>query len=942
MSRQQEYRKPRNKELHELAWSLPYPIRILNAKDKILWQNKAAEEAGSETTWSQTPTTWQNKKAFLLVPAQISDGEALERADDLEEAVDRLKRQQRDTARKKRQAENRRKAGEKELENAQKNLAKLEEKLAALEADKSALQEENQTLRVDLEDRPAEAEEPALSTELLDELEALRARVPELEELDELRSRAQELDELEQLRAQSSELEELRKRVAEFEQPSQEPKAEETDDSQVKELQTRLARLEEDKQAAETWLEELEQNRDQIDLQLQSTQKELAAVKEEFAAYRTRTEEADAERELEAQLAAKVAEFEALEQTLEQEQRVFERQKAELQDRLLSQESELESLKVGFESRSGEQAAVPAEELETLRKQLAESEETSQTSQKELRRLRERLDALEELKTERESLLTSVREDLKESLNREKELRETIKLYSEVRAEAEKARTEAGTLKIQVAELEGAQQQLKQELLAAREKLVNGSGSSGEGLSLSVKSQIDFLTKRLSDTEKKLDQSLAQLKAEQAKNQSSKESERLAFQDSLTGLPNQNMIRRYLDYARQQAATSGKAIGLFLIDLDDFRMLNTAYGRDWGDALLKAVGERLNGMRGGSHMVARHSQDRFMLLAADLERSQLSSFVDQASRSLLDALAYPFDVRGEQVKVTGSVGISIGPVQGDNPDQLYRFAEEALKVAKHSGPGRYSLFDDRLAQTLKTENTYKSQMAHAIEKSEFKAVYQPVYDLGQKKILGLELLTRWERRDQTVMKPREFLDPAIKSGLILKITERLWPRAFSLLARWQRMRKGVTLSINLCDKELLSPGLLQRTVNMVRQSGVDPGTIFFEVRDQSAVRRSPQWWEVLQGYAQAGFGLCLDDYGSDASLFGTLGFHGFRQAKVLVDESALVLAPSFQARRDLQYCAKGVAQRFDKKALAKAGFQLAQGYAISRPIDESEVDGLLG
>ena len=98
----------------------------------------------------------------------------------------------------------------------------------------------------------------------------------------------------------------------------------------------------------------------------------------------------------------------------------------------------------------------------------------------------------------------------------------------------------------------------------------------------------------------------------------------------------------------------------------------------------------------------------------------------------------------------------------------------------------------------------------------------------------------------------------------------------------------------------------------------------------------------MQAYSQAGFGLCLDDYGSEASLFGTLGFHGFRQAKLWVDERSLLFTPSHQARKDMQYCAKGVAQKFDKKALAKAGFHLAQGYAISRPIDEADVDGLLG
>ena len=330
-----------------------------------------------------------------------------------------------------------------------------------------------------------------------------------------------------------------------------------------------------------------------------------------------------------------------------------------------------------------------------------------------------------------------------------------------------------------------------------------------------------------------------------------------------------------------------------------------------------------------------------MLLAAELDKNQIKSDVDQASRSLLEAVSYPFEVAGDQVKVTCTIGVAVTPVQGDHPDQLYLCAETALKAAKLDGPGRYAMFDERLRQSLKQESTYKTQMAYAIEKDEFIGVYQPVYSLTKKCIMGLELLTRWQHRDQTLLKPSAFLEPAIESGLIMKITERLWPKAFSDFARWQRMRKGLTLSINLCDKELLSPNLLRNVTTWVQNAGVDPGSIIFEVRDRSAVRVSPTWWEVLQQYSQAGFGLCFDDYGSDASLFGTLAFHGFRQAKVLVDENSLSLTKSNQARKDLEFCAKGLQSKFDKKALVKAGFHLAQGYAVSRPIDAPVVDGFL-
>jgi diguanylate cyclase (GGDEF)-like protein len=932
MAQQQNYRKPRNKELRDLTWSLPYPLRITDPKGKILWQNQAAESIQVDSEWSETPTTWQNKKALLQTPAQMNvASDVMGLVDDLETVVERLKRQQKDTARKKRQAESKLKSGERELDSLRKKLVRLEERQADLERENKTLADQGS---------PPDARQAK-------ELERLKERVSELES--HLQQADEKVAEQKSQLEDASEVDTLNVRVSELEAELQ--NVEELHNSKVSELETKLqeveaapsgstdeldalkakfAQLQDDKKAVENWVEELEQSRENHDQELEKAHQELTDLKTEYQDYKRQVEDADAERQLQEQLAEKIGEFERLEQQLEEEQKAFDLQKKELEERLVSQETELGELKDGFESQT-----TPDIDVEKLQTELADA-------QRGARRLEEKLEGLEELKAERDSLLESVQGDLKESHQREKELRETLKLYSDIRKEAEKARDDAKTFRARVEELEDSQQKLKQDLIAAKEKLISGGSSSGEGMSLPVKSQIDFLTKRLKDTEQKLDQSVAHLKEEKARNQSSKESERLAFQDTLTGLPNMNMVRRYLSYARQQAASSGRAIGLFLINLDGFRVLNTTYGREWGDELLKVVGERLNGMRGGSHIVARHSQDRFMLLAADLERSQLNSFVEQASRSLLEAISYPFDVQGEQVKVTCTIGIALGPAQGDHPDQLYQCAEMALEVAQRSGPGRYAMFDDRLRQSLKQESTYKSQMAFAIDKDEFKAVYQPVYSLTKKCVLGLELLTRWQHRDQTLLKPSAFLEPAIKSGLIMKITERLWPKAFANFARWQRMRKGLTLSINLCDKELLSPSLLEKTVNWVQQAGVDPGSVLFEVRDGSAVRMSPAWWEVLQRYSQAGFGLCLDDYGSDASLFGTLAFHGFRQAKVRIDEGAISLTPAVQGRRDLEFCAKGVQTKFDKKALSKAGFHLAQGYAVSRPIDAEGVDGFLG
>lgn len=931
MSRNENYRKPRNKELRDLTWSLPYALRITNEKGKLLWQNRAAEDLDEATEWSQTPTTWQNKKALLQLPL-ATDSETLDQLDDLESELEQKKRQQRDTARKKRQAEKEQKSALRELEALQKKQDRLEERLVELEKENRALAGQK---------KPVPPPPPAEVAEQAHKVEQLQGTIEELErKLKKL---------VEQNSAESSTVKRLKGTVSELEsklrQAEEEARSRLSDSQRASELQSTVRELEEKlaQSVNAEQVSELEGTVSRLEAELRTAEEKVAESRSQsekieqlegtVAELETRLAEAtDQQDELKA-LQAKVA-------SLEEDKTAAEIWAEELEQGRDKQDRELEKAReeVSRLEKELESASAPSEiDVSQLEKDL------EQTRQSESR-LRERLKVLEELKETRDSVMQSLRDELKESRSRERELRETIALYSDVRREAEKSRQEAKALKLQVAELEDRQRHLKEELLSARERLLSGGGqsqSSGESLSGAAKSQVDFLAKRLKETEQKLDQAHARLKEEQALTQSSKESERLAFQDALTGLPNVNMIRRYLSYARQQALTGGRAIALFLIDLDGFRVFNTTYGREWGDELLKAVGERLNGMRGGSHLVARHSMDRFMLLAADLEKAQLKSFLEGASRSLIEALSYPFEVKGEQIKVTGTIGISLGPAPEENHDTLYRQAEIALEAAKRDGPGRFVTFDDGLKQSLNQEATYQKQMAYAIERDEFSAVYQPVYSMTQKCIMGLELLLRWEHRDQTILKPSAFLAPAIKSGLILKITERLWPRAFAQFARWQTLRKGLTLSINLCDKELLNPALLEKTVEQVRRAGVDPSAIIFEVRDQSSLRMSPTWWEVLQRYSQAGFGLCLDDYGSDSSLFGTLAFHGFRQAKVLIDERAPGLSLATQARRDIEYCAKGVQTKFDAKLLSKAGFHLAQGYAVSRPLDSEDVDGFL-
>lgn len=930
MASQTDYLKPRNKEMRDLAWNLPYPLRITDAKGKILWQNRAAESS-EESEWSTSPTSWQGKKAVLQVPAQVARSQVQGQVAELEEEIARLKKQQRQTARKKRQAEAAAQKREKKSDSNKKKEQKLQSKLDKAEKDKQSLRAELAELKKASKSK-AKKSEPKSSTKQLDNLKEQVAQL-ERELIEKSEAHAAAINQAnsfleEREKEHEASLSALRAEIAE--EAKEKAKADNSASDEE------LKKLRDDKAALETWVEELEEKHTELREKNRSLAKRLADVQTDFYEFQAKVEEEDAQR----QLAQKVQEFEELERRLEEEQRAFDHQREQLQQKLASQEEEFKHLKAGVESKSGERPAVSSAELEELKEELADSKADLQLAERREKRLTDKIATLEELRAEHGNVLAMLKEDLSEARERERELKETVKLYSDLRKEKGNQKNEVKELKEKLEAISKSEQELREQLETTKQALKESKngGSGAEEVSLSMKTQLDFLTKRLADTEKELDQVTAQLKEEKAQNQSSKESERLAFQDSLTGLPNQHMIGRYLKFANQQAQTSGRKIALFLIDIDGFRVLNETYGRDWGDSLLKAVGERLNGMRGKSHLVARHSQDRFILLAAELEASQAQSFVSQASKSLLEALVYPFEVEGEEVCLTATLGVSLGPVAGEALDSLYSQAEVALDSAKRKSAATCILFDEKLKLASEQEKTYIKQMAHAIEKDEFKSVFQPIFHLTKGGVFGLELLTRWQHRDQRTLLPSEFLEAAIKSGLLFKITEKLWPKALADFAKWQKMRPGLTLNINLCDKELLSPTLLKKVVAWTKEARVDPKFINFEVRDQSRLRLTSGWWKVLQDYNKAGFGLCLDDFATDASLFGTLAYGGFRQAKLMVDDKSPKLVTSPHAAKGVEYCAKGLQTKFDPKALTKAGFHLAQGFAVSRPLDNEDVD----
>ncbi len=992
MASPRDYRKPRNNEMRDLLLLLPSPVKVVDGTGQLLWQNQAAERLEEQPEWLESSTTWQGRKATLCMPAAVEVVNP--HLAELEAENERLRKHQRQTARRKKQAESSAKQTEKAAGEFEKREQKLRQQLEAAEGRVSELElsiersRESSLEGLDLSFEgsvetsvevlePSEGKGKGKRKKGKDKGKAARAADLSVEDASPVVASVEPSRE-----ALSPEFEQqLRQLEQAHEELCRDLAALQAAEARWQEDQKELARQRARAEAAEAQQAGLQ-------TELQTALEKLAAREQELREARQEEEARNAElnelleaaesrhAELKAQIESlgrqreRVRELEELERSFEEQQRDLLAQKQELEQHLGEQEREMTALRESMQAAvnaSKEMAQIDPRELTELREDLAEAKQALLESNRRELRLSEKLEAAGDLKDEQAKVLALIKDELNGLRSGEKELRDTIKLYEGFR---DQARADAKKYKLEAEEAREASEKLEARLLESRRELaearsgggaskglslresstgsVSGSSgaasasSSGEVNSPTLKNQLEFAQSRLRDTEKQLDETRAALKKAQGDAVSAKDTEKLAFQDTLTGLPNRHIVDRYLDFSHKQARSTGRAYSLFLIDIDGFRVLNETFGREWGDALLKAVAERLAGMRGANHIFARHSQDRFLLLAADLAKPGIEKFVDEAARSLLGALSHPFEVKGEPIKLTGSIGVVLGPGLAEEPRDTFNQAEAALASAKARGIGSYFVHNEALGQKAQRDATYQRQMTHAIERDEFVAVYQPIFNLNKGMVTGLELLLRWNHRDQRQLKPEDFLEVAVRSGLILSIADSIWPKAFAALGRWRRLRPGVTLGINLSDRELLSPGLVERATGMAKKAGIEPSAVLFEVRDASHLRFSGAWWSVLGALHGAGFGLVLDDYGSEASLFGTLAYSGFQQAKMVIDEKNPVCTPAPNAAKGVAYVAKRVQTRFDPKALKKAGFDMAQGSAVARPIDEADVDGVLG
>ncbi|HEU4629070.1 MAG TPA: EAL domain-containing protein [Gemmatimonadaceae bacterium] len=441
-----------------------------------------------------------------------------------------------------------------------------------------------------------------------------------------------------------------------------------------------------------------------------------------------------------------------------------------------------------------------------------------------------------------------------------------------------------------------------------------------------------------------------------------------AFHDPLTGLANRVLFRERVEHALSRAGRNAERVTVLFVDLDGFKTVNDSLGHAAGDRLLVHVAERLLNATRGCDTVARLGGDEFAILLENVRETADAVRVAERAGA---ALAAPFQIDGAELVLGASIGIARAEPEDDGPpgartEALLRDADVAMYEAKAQGKGRHAVFEPYMHESVLERLALEAELRHAMENGELRLVYQPVVQLDGGAITGVEALLRWESPRRGAVPPHTFIPVAEETGLIVALGRWVLTEACRQGAAWRRQlappstsAQGATpgaapftLAVNVSGRQLQHPGIVADVEEALRDSGFPATSLVLEITESALVKDSALVLQRLHELKALGIRLAVDDFGTGYSSLGYLrrlpvdtlkidksfidgivrGRHDAELARTIIGLGATLA---------LHCVAEGIEDAQQQAQLQTLGCELGQGFLFSKPLEASDVAGLL-
>jgi len=429
----------------------------------------------------------------------------------------------------------------------------------------------------------------------------------------------------------------------------------------------------------------------------------------------------------------------------------------------------------------------------------------------------------------------------------------------------------------------------------------------------------------------------------------------LAYHDKATNLPNKAMFEELLGLAIARAKRHDLGVAVLSMDLDDFKLVNDSLGHEAGDDLLRQLADRLREATRETDLVARQGGDEFLLLLSDLERGRVQAgasdltmtVAESVAARIRDVFVAPFLVGDTELYVTSSIGIAAYPNHATDGAELLKNADAAMYQSKRVSPGGWAVYADDSGDAL-GRLSLSTRLRKAVENQNWELHYQPIVDVIDGSMRGVEALLRWNDPGGGLVPPGEFIPLAEEMGLIEVIGDWVVEELARQDARWRAEGLELELSFNLSPRQLWQPDIASRILSRLRAEDVDPARVVVEVTESTAMTDPDRTLRILGDLHASGLRIAIDDFGTGYSSLSRLkdmpvdilkiDRSFVRDANADEQSGSMVRAiVQLAAGLGMTPLAEGVETEAERTFLIDHGCRLAQGFHFARPTPAADI-----